>query len=39
MKIKKLFVIVGSVLLVAISGVLLVGCSKPSYDAFTLNGW
>ena len=39
MKIKKLFVIVGSVLLVAISGVLLAGCSKPSYDAFTLNGW
>lgn len=39
MKLKKILITISLVLLMAISAVLLVSCTKPAYDKFTLNGW
>ncbi len=39
MKSKKVLMIISVFLVVVASAILLVSCGKPSYDAFTLNGW
>lgn len=36
---KRIVILISVVLIVAIALFTLVGCSKPAYDAFTLNGW
>ena len=39
MKLKKILITISLILLMAISAVLLVSCTRPTYDKFTLNGW
>ncbi len=36
---KRIVILISFVLIVALAVFTLVGCSKPAYDAFTLNGW
>lgn len=36
---KRIIILISVVLLIALAVFTLVGCSKPTYDAFTLNGW
>ena len=39
MRTKKFVISISICVMVALTAILLVGCTKPAYDEFTLNGW